>query len=359
MHIMLTGGGTLGPVTPLLAVQEVLATTHPDIRWSWIGTTDGPEKLVVESAGISFFSIPSGKFRRYASWKNFSDIYKILCGFFSARTLLNASRPDLVISAGGFVSVPVVWAAWTKKIPVHIHQQDVRAGLANKLCVPFVRSISVALKELLSVFPPKKTVWVGNPVRPSMIRKDRSEAFARLGLDATLPVVAVLGGGTGAARVNELIAHAAPALCQFAQVFHITGKGKAVATNAQSRYHQREFVTDEMADLLAVMSVAVTRAGMGMLSELAVMRIPSIIFPMHGTHQEENARAFTHRGAGVYGDEQTMTPHDITEDIRMLILDDAVRQKMQSALVSILPNDSASRLATYIFQHYYRNYGQT
>ena len=116
MHITFTGGGTLGSVTPLLATVPALRDQDPTVRLSWIGTRTGPEERLVREAGLEFFAISSGKLRRYLAWRNFTDLFRILAGLGQSLRLLGRLRPDVVVSAGGFVAVPVVWAKFSSRI---------------------------------------------------------------------------------------------------------------------------------------------------------------------------------------------------------------------------------------------------
>ncbi|MCU0679037.1 MAG: tryptophan synthase subunit alpha, partial [Planctomycetes bacterium] len=143
--ICLTGGGTGGSVSPLLAiVDDLRARKQPDIKYDfyWLGTNSGPEKEMVAKEKIPFKAIAGGKLRRYFSWQNFLDPLKIIFGFGQSLLFLANWRPHLVISAGSYISVPVVWAGWILRIPVLIHQQDYEPGLANKLMAPFAKKIT-------------------------------------------------------------------------------------------------------------------------------------------------------------------------------------------------------------------------
>ena len=147
---MFSGGGTGGPVTPLLAVASELLRDDKNLNLIFVGTKTGPVEELIDKfkdGKIKFITIPSGKLRRYFSLQNFLDLFKIISAFFKSLKVLRNERPDLVISAGGFVSVPLVWAAAAKNIPILIHQQDMRAGLANKLMAPFARVITVTFEK--------------------------------------------------------------------------------------------------------------------------------------------------------------------------------------------------------------------
>src|SRR3989344_750964 len=137
MKVLMAGGGTLGSVTPLLAVAEELKFSRPDIIVEWVGTSFGPERKLVQTYGIKFTAITCGRWRRYFSLQNIFDLFKIVVGFMAALAYLINSRPQALVTAGSYVAVPLAWAAWVLRVPILVHQQDLRIGLANKLVLPF------------------------------------------------------------------------------------------------------------------------------------------------------------------------------------------------------------------------------
>lgn len=344
MKVLFSGGGTLGPVTPLLAVAAEIRRRQPDTVLTWFGTKTGPERALVEAAGIKFVAIPSGKLRRYASGSNILDVFRIAAGCFAAFWLLLRDRPNVIVSAGGFVAVPVVWAGWLLRIPSHIHQMDVRPGLANRLCQPFARSISVSLEKSLADFPKKKTVWTGNPVRPELLTGSRAEAEKIFYLDAGVPTVLALGGGTGSSALNALVKGASHFTQRTCQIIHLSGKGKK-DVHVAIRYHQLEFLAADMRHALAAADVVVARAGMGSLTELAALGKPAIIVPIPKSHQEDNARYFAARGAAIFLDEPSLTPERLAAEIKSLLTDPDRLVKMSDAMLIMAKPDAAAALA--------------
>jgi len=291
--IIFSGGGTGGTVTPLLAVANELQRSN-DFDLLFVGTYFGPEKELIEKDGFKFVGISSGKLRRYFSWHNFGDIFKIIKAFFQSWSLLKKENPSLVISAGAFVSVPLVLAAYLRRIPVMIHQQDVRAGLANKLMAPFAKVITVTFEKSLRDYG-KKAIWIGNPSE-SLGNFDRVDILnklkAKYNLEANLPIVLIVGGGTGALSINNYVESGISDLCNFCQVFHISGKNKKNAV-MHHRYHQFELLPHaELLNLQIISDLVVSRCGLGFLTELSALAKPSILIPMPHSHQEDNAAIF-------------------------------------------------------------------
>ncbi len=188
MKILFSGGGTLGPVTPLLALHETINVMEP-LEFVWVGTKNGPEKVLVKKSGIRFLTLPSSKLRRYFSLQTFVDIFVFVQAFVQAIFLLRREKPQVCIYAGGYVSVPLHCAAWILGIPTWVHQQDVEVGLANRLMAPMATLITVALETSVAHFSKKKTRMLGNPVRPSIFLGNKNRALQKFGLEPHLPVL--------------------------------------------------------------------------------------------------------------------------------------------------------------------------
>ncbi len=333
MRLLFTGGGTFGSVTPLLAIRE----TCPSAASFWIGTHDGPERSFVEAQGIPFIGIHSGKLRRYWSAHNLLSPLLVLWGFFDALRALRRVRPDVVVSAGGFVGVPVVVAAWLLRIPSLLLQQDVRPGLANRLAAPFARIVCCVFPETAAVFGAKAVV-TGNAVRAGITHP---------AAHSTGPLLLVIGGGTGAVGLNELFWTIAPDVVQFIPCVHITGKGKNRVVTL-SNYRAIEFATDELPALLARATLVVTRAGMGVVSELAALRKAAILVPIPESHQEDNATLIEHAGACVVIEESPDAAQTLLTTIRELIADPDRSRRMGDRLSDRIPTNGAATITAHI-----------
>ncbi|MEA3249013.1 MAG: UDP-N-acetylglucosamine--N-acetylmuramyl-(pentapeptide) pyrophosphoryl-undecaprenol N-acetylglucosamine transferase [Patescibacteria group bacterium] len=348
MRVLFSGGGTLGSVTPLLAVSEALHEMNHGTEFLWIGTDAGPERESVERHSIEFRAVTSGRLRRFFTLNNLLTPFLVLKGMFEVLSILREWRPDVVVSAGGFVAVPVVWVAWMLRIPVHIHQMDWRPGLANKLAAPFARSVSVVFKKSKSDFPRKKVTVTGNPVRKEILFGHTEVARDKFRLDIGTPIVLVLGGGTGAMNLNRLVAEAASEICRKAQLMHLTGEGKHIELPAVlGQYRQYGYLGADMGHAFAVADLVITRAGMGTLTELAALGKPSIVVPIPDSHQEENARYFADKGAAMYFKE-SRGGADLAEEVRRLLGDSDKIMKMASAMGSINNVGAAKEVARII-----------
>jgi UDP-N-acetylglucosamine--N-acetylmuramyl-(pentapeptide) pyrophosphoryl-undecaprenol N-acetylglucosamine transferase len=345
--VLLAGGGSGGSATPVLAVAQALKRRVPGVELLYVGTRDGPEASLAAAQGIPFVGVHAGKLRRYWDTRNITDPARVVAGIGESLVLARQFRPTHAFAAGGFGAVPPITAARVMGARTVIHQQDVRPGLANRLLVPFAHRITVSLESSLSHFPRGRTRVTGNPVREEILQADAATAYARLGLDASLPLILVTGGGTGALGLNRIVAAAAPTLVQEAQVVHLTGRGRGVpSTTASPRYRQIEFLVEEMPHLLAAATLVVTRAGMGTLTELAALGKPGIVVPLPESHQWDNASAFAQLGAIELVDQRDLTPDGLAARVLALTADTARREQLGRALAHSMPKDAAERIAS-------------
>ncbi|MBU4370104.1 undecaprenyldiphospho-muramoylpentapeptide beta-N-acetylglucosaminyltransferase [Patescibacteria group bacterium] len=320
--IILAGGGTGGSVAPLLAVADEIKKTKPETKFLFIGTRKGvPEKELVKNKNIPYQAIFSGKFRRYISLKNIIDPFLILIGFFQSFFIILKFKPKAIFSAGGFISVPLAWAAWLLRKPIFIHQQDIIPGLANKLIAPLAKKITISFDKSFKNFKKRKTILTGNPVRKEIFLGDKEKAIKQFNLDNNLPVLLIIGGGTGAQKINEMIAQIVPELVEFCQVIHLTGKGKKIEDKKLDfkNYQQYEFLSQEIPDLYQAADLIISRAGLGVLTELSVLKKPMICIPIPDSHQEFNAQYYADQEAVVLINQKILKPGKLLEKIKKTI----------------------------------------
>ncbi len=347
IKIILSGGGTGGSVVPLLAVaQELEKNCDFSFDFLWVGTKNGPEKKMVKEAGIYFQAINSGKLRRYFSWENFLDIFRVFWGVWESLFLIFKYKPDIVLSAGAFVSVPLAYAAWAWRVPIIIHQQDARPGLANKLMAPVARVVTVAFEKSLKDYG-KRAVWVGNPVRESLkLDISPGEARGRLGLKKDMPTCLIMGGGTGALALNKLVLESLNEITCFCQIIHITGKGKMFNLEKHNNYYVFEFLRErELALAYSSADLVISRCGMGALTELSFLAKPTILIPMPDSHQEDNARIFAKARATIVLDQKTLNSQEFVLNIKKILKNKKLRQDLSHNISKVIKRGSSNEIA--------------
>ena len=361
--ILLSGGGTGGSVAPLLAIAEEMLQEAQgvELRFIFVGTKNGPEREMVASFNkeigiMEFIPLVSGKWRRYFSLYNFLDIFKIIAAWFQSFQLLKKTRPDIIISAGAFVSVPLVWAAAARKIPILIHQQDLRPGLANKLMAPRARAVTVVFEKSLADYGPK-AILVGNPIRQLVNAQDENlvrQLKTAYSLDNSIPLILVFGGGLGATGINRLIFSVAPELSRKYQIIHLTGRGKMPADAALlnlRNYHVLESLDNrELSTLMSLAEVMVSRAGLGALTELSYWRKPAILIPMPDSHQEDNAAYFAAARAALFFNQAELSPEKLIDEIGKVLDNPALRKELSNNIGKIIKRDAAEMIAGIIWE---------
>ncbi len=308
--IVLTGGGTAGHVTPNIALIPELKKQGYDI--SYIGSYDGIESKLIADLGVPYYGISSGKLRRYIDLKNISDPFKVIKGLHQARHLLKKIKPDVVFSKGGFVSVPVVVAAKSRKIPCVIHESDMTPGLANKICIPCATRVCTNFPETLKHLPPEKAVLTGSPIREELFHGNKEKGLAFCGFDQSKPVILIIGGSLGAVAVNNAVRNILPELLQKFQVIHLCGKGKLdSALEGTKGYVQFEYIKEELCDLMAAADIMISRAGANAICEILALRKPNILIPLSAQasrgDQILNAASFEKSGYSIVIQEEDVT----------------------------------------------------
>ena len=320
-HIVLTGGGTAGHVTPNIAMIPTLK--EKGFKISYIGSYDGIEKKLIEELGIPYYGISSGKLRLYFDVKNFSDPFKVLKGYQEAKKLLKTLKPDVVFSKGGFVTVPVVLAAKRRKIPAIIHESDMTPGLANKLCIPSAVKVCCNFPETVDKLPADKAVLTGTPIRQELMSGNRQKALDFTGLSGEKPVLMIIGGSLGSVAVNTAVRQILPDLLKDFEVIHLCGKGKLDdSLKGTKGYVQYEYIKNELADLFALADLVISRAGANAICEISALKKPNLLIPLSANasrgDQILNAHSFERLGYSKVLEEEDLTDESLLASIQDL-----------------------------------------
>ena len=316
--IVLTGGGTAGHVTPNLALLPYLKAEGYEIVY--IGSEKGIERTLIEAEGIPYYSISTGKLRRYLSKENIKDMFRVVKGIAEAKKLIKRLKPDLVFSKGGFVAVPVVLGAKSNNVPVIIHESDITPGLANKIAMPSARVVCSTFPETLQYVPKGKGVHTGTPIRKELFEGDRQKGLAACKFTGEKPVLLMMGGSLGAVKLNHCLREILPELVKTFDVIHLCGKGNLDAhLREQDGYMQFEYVSDGLNDLFAAADFIVSRAGSNSISEFLALKKPHLLIPLSARasrgDQILNAASFEKQGFARVLDEDEMTAESMKKEI--------------------------------------------
>ncbi|MBI2485273.1 glycosyltransferase [Candidatus Uhrbacteria bacterium] len=299
--ILLTGGGTLGSVTPLLAIAEAWRALDASVEFVWAGTHEGPEERFVRAAGIPFYALSAPKLTRYPSLSWLLILPRTVRSLWLSWRLVQRLRPAWILSAGSYVSVPLVWAGKGCRARVMAYQLDVKPGLANRLIAPIadrfygvwegtrrqfgadVRVVGMAISADRTHLPSRETARAAFP-----------------SLTEHRPTILVLGGGLGSSSLNHCFEAAAMTLTQAYNVIHLTGKGKHIFIGRvqPDGYVVHEELQETYSHAMALADVVVTRAGMGALADVVAGGKAAVLVPLRGA-QEKNAHIAEKAGAAL------------------------------------------------------------
>ncbi|NLA54035.1 MAG: undecaprenyldiphospho-muramoylpentapeptide beta-N-acetylglucosaminyltransferase [Clostridiales bacterium] len=296
--IVLTGGGTAGHVSPQLALIPRLKELGYDIHY--IGSRQGIERDLMAQQPVTYHTVKTGKLRRYFDWRNFTDPFLVIAGAFESLRLMGQIKPDVCFSKGGFVAVPVVIAAWMKKVPVLAHESDLTPGLANRISARFSKKVAATFPECAKTLG-EKGVLTGTPLRPALFSGIRAKGLKLAGFEGDKPVLMMMGGSQGAQSLNKTLREALPQIIPLFDVLHLCGKGNlAQDLDNITGYFQAEFLSETLPDALACADLVLSRAGSNALYEFAALCKPMLLVPLPMSSsrgdQIQNAKSFEQRG---------------------------------------------------------------
>lgn len=317
---------------------------NPSVSFEYIGSRALLDAELVKKEGIRFHRVFAGKWRRYFSWKNFTDPFLVLTGFFQSLFLIARFRPRVVFSKGGYVSVPVVLAARLLRRPVVVHESDGRLGLANRITARFATKVCVAFPNLAKKNP--KFIFTGNPVRAEILHGNAEKGYKITGFKKGLPVVLIWGGSQGAQEINDMIEFAFASFVAHFQVIHITGAGKAIKLHHKN-YKAFDYVAEDLQHLYSITDFIVGRAGANSLSEIALLQKPAILIPLSNSDQKHNAAYFGDRGASLVLKEKNRLVDTLLE----LSKNSHKQAKMKKSLAALSKPEAARNIAEIVLKN--------
>jgi UDP-N-acetylglucosamine--N-acetylmuramyl-(pentapeptide) pyrophosphoryl-undecaprenol N-acetylglucosamine transferase len=375
LTIVLTGGGSGGHITPLLALARALKKAEPKCRIIYIGLKgetleNGLQKRYQVFDEVR--AVPSGKFRRYHGESllahltdvrtlalNIRDFFRVLRGVVSARRLLRAIKPDVVFSKGGFVAVPVGIAARLQKVPIMTHDSDTLPGLANKIIGRFAEIHATGMSSDNYNYTAESTRYVGIPVDERIKTVTNSGPFKKaIDLPIDSMVLLVGGAGLGSLDVNNATLSIAPKLLERfkkLRIIHLTGQKHMEAVKQKyesllgdeiSRVTVLGF-TPDFYKYTAAADMVITRAGATTIAELAVQKKAVILIPapyLTGGHQIKNAQQLQKDGAAVVVANDA-TPDELLKIVTELLQSPQKRRQMANNLAKLAKPDAADKLA--------------
>jgi len=368
MKILFTGGGTGGHVLPIVAVAREMRRIYQgkDLQFFYIGPKDEFGEILLSQENIKIKNVLSGKIRRYQDWKSISEnlvdvLFKIPIGILQAFFHIFFLAPDLILSKGGFGSIPGVIAGWLLRVQIILHESDVAPGLAHRILSKLVPKVFVSFPRT-EYFPLKKMILVGNPIRREVLGGSREEAKRMFNLQDDKPIILILGGSQGAQRINDKILEILSKLVKDFEIIHQTGWNNFKEVKAEAKvvmpkgleqyYHPFPFLREEeLKRLYQAADLIVSRAGSGSIFEIAALAKPSILVPLPDSaqsHQVKNAYAYAENKACLVMEEPNFTPRFFLEKLKYLFSRPEELEQMQKAAQKFAKPMAAKALAGHI-----------
>ncbi|MBI3332229.1 UDP-N-acetylglucosamine--N-acetylmuramyl-(pentapeptide) pyrophosphoryl-undecaprenol N-acetylglucosamine transferase [Candidatus Peregrinibacteria bacterium] len=342
MNILCVGGGSVGHTAPAVAVIRAIQKEDPKAEIHMICSPREDEAAFLRVEKIPFTTLPIPR-------RNLFFPFQFLRSYREALSILERTKPAVIFSKGGGLSLPACFAAMRRRIPIVLHESDARTGLASRL-------IAWKAVKVCTGFPGVKLrpdeVWTGNPVRPQITMGDRTQGLRRTGLSGARPILLITGGSQGAQSFNEVVREHLADLLLLCDVIHLTGRGKQTISEKKSGYFAEEFALDDLPHLYACATLALSRGGAGSISELAANGIPTIVVPLEGVaqnHQVENAKRAA-AGGGARLLLQAKLRSNLLSEVRSLLAHPEKLREMSVAMRSLSLPDAAEKIAHFVLR---------
>lgn len=356
MRVVFTGGH----FSPALSIIEELQKEDLLVvgrRYTFEGE-DSPsfEYRICSEKNIPFREIRTGRFQRKFTRYTIPSLFRVPLGIVDAYNILKKYRPGVVVVFGGYISFPVALSAFFLKIPVIVHEQTQKVGLANRIIGLFAKRICISFSSSKKYFPPSKTVLTGNP-----LRKEIFEVKDKIDIPASFKTVYITGGSSGSHFVNEMVGQTLNDLLEELTIIHQTGDSdvfndyerleklkEELPDNLQKRYILKKFITlDEIGWVLNTADLIVARAGVNTTCEIVALKKVGFLIPLpHGqtSEQLDNGRLIKKLGMGEYVLQKNLDSETFLSEIKNMVKNLKNYSKSENAEVEFVNRDAANKI---------------
>lgn len=364
--ILITGGH----ITPALAVIEALDKQEWEICFvgrqyaSEASKIRSVERELIEDLRVKFITFNAGRINKRLSFFSILSFFKIPLGFVKAFSILLEEKPNVVLSFGGYLSSPIVFASWILRIPSLTHEQTASIGLATKFNGLFSKKILLSWENTINSVNQKKSVLVGNPVRRDVLNFDL-KTWKGLSFNEDLPLIFITGGNQGSHIINKTIEKALPRLVRNYNIFHLVGhlqaRGdykklkiakKQLSKKYKARYRVEKYLNaKQMGALLNKADLVISRSGANTATELALLGKPSLLIPLPNTHndeQVENAKLLAKAGISLILPQSELSSRALREKIKQMIEAISVFKENASKAARLVDKNAASNIISEI-----------
>ena len=364
LRVIISGGGTGGHIFPALSIANRLKEINPDTEILFVGAEGMMEMEKVPAAGYRIIGLPVAGLQRKLTLSNLGLPFKIIKSLGMAGKILDEFRPDIAVGVGGYASAPLLWCASRKKIPTLIQEQNVFAGLTNKILGKRVGKICVAYEGMEKFLPAGKIVMTGNPIRSEIIpatQAMKEEAVRYYGLDPEKKHIFIVGGSLGSRTLNESVKKWIKDGCQGGEDVEVLWQcGKyykesvdrfaAEAGDKMRFIHYSDFIR-RMDLAYAMADVVISRSGASSVSELCAAGKAVIFVPSPNVaedHQTHNAMALVKKDAAMIVTDAE-APEKLMKTACGLLEDGAKRKMMEKNISALARRDAADRIVSEIY----------
>lgn len=359
MKILITGTH----LTPALAViEELKKNYHPEIVYVGRNTTlEGDETPSVESQilpklGVKFIPLIAGRLQRTFTIYTIPSLFKIPIGLLQSLYIIFSEKPDVVLSFGGYVAVPVIIAAWLFSIPIIIHEQALVPGLANKISAPFANKVTIAFDNP-DTFDRKSTLVVGNTIREEIVSfkkfslSQEFKSFFARAKRKKMPIILITGGNQGSHAINMAIKDGLDEISKSFSIIHQTGSSsfndyKNLKVLENDRYLVVKWIDKEIGQILSKVDLVICRAGINTLTEISYFGKPTLIIPIpFQKEQNKNAEYFEGLGLAKVLPQVELSGKNLLQGVKQIVNNTNYSKSRVQNLKKIINPDAAKRLA--------------
>ena len=348
MKILITGAH----FTPAVAVVEELKK-YPDVNLVYVGRTNtmegdkvsSKESQILPTMGVKFIPIITGRVQRTLTPYSIPSLIKIPIGFIQSLYIILSQKPDVILSFGGYVAVPIVFVGWLFSIPIILHEQTLVSGLANTFCANFADVIALSFRQE-GRFEGKNVIVTGNPIRQMILSKKKVSKNK-------LPLVLITGGNQGSHIINETVKYSLEKLKKIAFIIHVTGDNKfedfeGLENLQDENYQVKKWIGNEYGEILQKADLVVSRAGANTLTELAYVGKPGLVIPLPYLYQDEqmkNAEYFEEVGLVKILPQSKLSAIILVENIKWMLKNIDLLNKKAKDAKKVIKEDAAKTLA--------------
>ncbi|MFQ3659711.1 MAG: UDP-N-acetylglucosamine--N-acetylmuramyl-(pentapeptide) pyrophosphoryl-undecaprenol N-acetylglucosamine transferase [Anaerolineae bacterium] len=350
-RLLIGAGGTGGHIYPALAVVEALRKGGQPHTITFVGSTDGFERPLIEQSGVQldhYAEVSAGPLNGVGPLRAARSLGQIALGVAQSVRLMRRQRPQAILLTGGWPNVPVALAAWALRVPMLVYLPDIEPGKTIEYLAKLGPRVAVTVEASQRYFRDGQTVVTGYPLRQQMLTATREAGQAHFKLDPTRRTLLVFGGSRGARSINQALEAILPTLlAEGVQVIHVTGtldwERSQAATEPHPHYHAYPYLHTEMALALAAADVALCRAGASTLGELPHFGLPAVLvpYPHAWRYQRTNADWLAERGAALRLNDEDMA-EQLLPTLRRLLQDTVQWEAMRTAARSIAREGAAA-----------------